>query len=63
MQHETLDKKFTVYISSNRIVTLLKAEDSDGANRWFDAEKNAPTEESKELGIAIEKYMAENKDD
>ncbi|HRH58986.1 MAG TPA: hypothetical protein PL045_00330 [Chitinophagaceae bacterium] len=63
VQKETINKKFIIHSGSNTPITLLQAEDSDGANRWLDADKNEPTEKSKEIGIAIEKYMAEHSEE
>lgn len=38
---------------------IKEMKDNDGASRWLEGEKEHETDESKNIGAAIEKYMAE----
>jgi hypothetical protein len=47
---------FTVHMD-NRQVHLHRKQDNEGENHWFEEGADNETEETKELGVAIEAYL------
>lgn len=48
--------RFTVQLPGKTLELLLK-QDNEGANHWFEAGTDNETEESKEIGVAIETHL------
>jgi hypothetical protein len=57
---EQSDKRhFKVEMPGRTIVLLLK-QDNEGANHWFEEGTDNETPETKEIGMAIDNYLAKN---
>lgn len=47
---------FTVHLD-NRKLNLLRKQDNEGDNHWFEEGTDNETAETRELGVAIETYL------
>lgn len=55
---EDRENHFIVELPGRQLGMLLK-QDSDGANRWLEDGKDHETEETKSVGVAIDRYLTE----
>ncbi len=56
---QTGQRHFNVKLPGKTMVLVLK-QDNEGANHWFEDGSDNETEETKEIGLAIDNYLAKD---
>ena len=60
ISQEKTEEKYSAYLTGKVLKLQLKS-DNEGALHWLDAATDSATEESKEIGAAIEAYLLKRK--